>query len=85
MAKMYGKEKMIDSDKKKIPSDSRRQAPAGTKSKTASMVGNEMKADLAGAMSELRTQHPVGYDERGPHHGGTSHVRHEPVVKGYGR
>ncbi len=82
--KMYGKEKMIDKDKKEIPSDSRRQAPAGGKG-SGSRVGNEMKADLAGAMSELKTQHPVHYSDRGPHHGGTTPVRHSPVVKGYGR
>lgn len=85
MGKMSGKAAMIDKAQSKVPSDDRRQAPAGTKSKTASAVGNEMKADLAGAMSELKTQHPIHYSDRGPHHGGTTHVRHSPVVKDYGR
>lgn len=56
-------------------------------------VGNETKADmkgalegqpqdknpLAGAMRELHAQHPHGYNDHGPHHGDTSHVRHKPM------
>lgn len=33
---------------------------------------------LRGAMAELRSQHPHGYDDHGPHHGTNSHVRHMP-------
>lgn len=34
---------------------------------------------LHGAVQELGRQHPHGYDDHGPHHGTTDHVRHEPL------
>jgi len=34
---------------------------------------------LKGAISDLKKQHPEHYADRGPHHGGTSHVRHEAL------
>lgn len=40
-------------------------------------TGNQLKA----AGDELRSQHPHRYDDRGPHHGGTEHVRHRPAVR----
>lgn len=61
-------------------------------------VGNERRADvrgtqeggsaaeaggLKGAVNELRSQHPHAYDDHGPHHGTTTHIRHEPHP--YGR
>lgn len=56
-------------------------------------VGNEKKADMAGALygkptdknplrgavQELHTQHPHAYDDHGPHHGDMSHKRHVPM------
>lgn len=57
----------------------------------ATGVSNERKADLkgtgvmagsgslAGAMGELHSQHPEKYCDMGPHHGGSSHVRHMPL------
>ena len=64
-------------------------------------VGNETKADMAGglygqptdknplhgAMRELKSQHPHSYDDHGPHHSDSSHVRHMPLagMKPYGR
>ncbi len=56
-----------------------------------SMVGNETKADMKGAMSmgrgsklkeavtELHAQHPHGHEDHGPHHGGKEHMRHMPL------
>ncbi len=58
-----------------------------------SKVGNETKADmtgammgkptdknpLAGAIGELHKQHPHWYDDHGPHHGGTEHIRHDAL------
>jgi hypothetical protein len=65
----------------------------------AAGVGNEMKADMKGALMgepedknplrsashELKAQHPIEYHDHGPHHGTDHHVRHEPVGKVYGR
>jgi hypothetical protein len=34
---------------------------------------------LRGAVKELHTQHPHKYDDLGPHHGGTDHIRHQPM------
>lgn len=56
-------------------------------------VGNETKADMKGAMlgqptdknplrgalQELGAQHPIKYDDRGPHQGKDHHVRHVPM------
>lgn len=66
--------------------------PGGDKG-TGSDVGNERKADMAGAMygqptdknplhgaiRELGAQHPHRYDDLGPHHGDRSHMRHKPM------
>lgn len=63
---------------------------AGRMNKAAG-VGQEKKADMRGAglggagalgmaCRELREQHPVKYDDMGPHHGGMEHVRHEPLA-----
>ena len=38
---------------------------------------------IKGAIGELKRQHPEHHMDRGPHHGGESHVRHEPVGKVY--
>jgi hypothetical protein len=40
---------------------------------------------LKGASEELHRQHPHEYHDHGPHHGTTTHIRHEPVSKVYGR
>ena len=62
-------------------------------SKGGSEVGNETKADmkgaqmgqptdgnpLRGATKELHDQHPIGYADRGPHHGTDHHLRHMPL------
>jgi hypothetical protein len=56
-------------------------------------VGGETKADmkgaqegsptdknpLAGAVRELKSQHPHEYHDHGPHHGTTTHIRHQPL------
>jgi hypothetical protein len=34
---------------------------------------------LKGAVRELQTQHPERYDDHGPHHSGSTHVRHQPL------
>ena len=34
---------------------------------------------LKHAVSDLKKQHPEGYADHGPHHGGASHVRHQPL------
>ena len=36
---------------------------------------------LKGAMRELHAQHPHNYDDHGPHHGTTEHIRHKPAVR----
>jgi len=38
---------------------------------------------LSGAVAELKTQHPIEHYDHGPHHGTSSHIRHEPVGKVY--
>ena len=38
---------------------------------------------LSGAVKELKRQHPIHHMDRGPHHGDSSHVRHEPIGKVY--
>lgn len=64
--------------------------PAGGQSKPvgetsrADMKGAQMgqptdKNPLRGAMKELASQHPHSYDQLGPHHGGSEHVRHIPL------
>jgi hypothetical protein len=56
-------------------------------------VGNETKADmkgalegsptdmnpLRGAIQELGRQHPHKYNDHGPHHGTSDHIRHKPM------
>lgn len=65
--------------------------PAGPRG-NASAVGNERKADMAGAMmgqptdgnplrgamKHLASEHPEKHDDRGPHRGGSAHMRHMP-------
>lgn len=63
--------------------------PAGPKGHS-SEVGNETKANvkgaqvgqpmdhMAGAVAELRGQHPHAHDDHGPHHNDRSHIRHKP-------
>ncbi len=34
---------------------------------------------LGGAMDVLKKEHPIKYDDLGPHHGGGSHLRHETL------
>ncbi len=66
-------------------------APAA--SKGGSEVGNETRANMAGAlggsptdgnplthaMHELHSQHPIAHHDHGPHHGHNHHIRHEPL------
>jgi len=42
-----------------------------------------MAGHLGHAVGELHRQHPEHHHDLGPHHGGTSHIRHEPVGKVY--
>lgn len=38
-----------------------------------------MRGHLAGAVGELKSQHPHEYHDHGPHHGTSAHVRHQPL------
>lgn len=90
MARM-GKEGMMNSAAESQPKSGHRPPAAAGKSRSASYVGNETKADmrgamdgnstdgspLRGAMRELHSQHPHSYDDLGPHHGTTNHIRHK--------
>lgn len=88
---MSSKQNEMNQAKMMTPGGSER-----TKTNRAS-VGNERKADVAGAQqggslaeagAELRGQHPHGYADHGPHHGTSEHIRHKPHVRpngGYGR
>lgn len=42
-----------------------------------SVVG---ETTLSGAVGSLHRQHPIQYDDHGPHHGSDHHVRHAPAV-----
>lgn len=42
-----------------------------------------MKGHLGHAVAELHKQHPHKHNDHGPHHGTTTHIRHEPVGKVY--
>lgn len=35
---------------------------------------------LRGAVQHLHSEHPIRYDDHGPHHGGMDHERHRPAV-----
>lgn len=62
--------------------------------KGGSEVGGEKKADVRGAQMgnptdknplraatrELEKQHPIKYNDMGPHHGMDHHMRHEPLA-----
>lgn len=52
---------------------------AGTQSggSAAEARGSTLKA----AVSELHSQHPQKYDDHGPHHNTTDHIRHSPAVR----
>lgn len=39
------------------------------------------RGSLATAVGHLHSEHPIAHDDRGPHHGGTDHVRHAQAVK----
>lgn len=74
---MAGKAKKIASAQERMPKDAKRQAPAGPNGpgpeKKADMkgaMGGDASNGLRGAVNELKTQHPIRYDYRGPHHGG---------------
>lgn len=45
----------------------------------AEAAGNMIHEGLKGAVKELHEQHPHEYHEHGPHHGTTTHMRHEPM------
>lgn len=45
-------------------------------------VSNGRGESLGKGVAELHRQHPVRHDDLGPHHGGRSHVRHEPITSG---
>jgi hypothetical protein len=34
---------------------------------------------LSEAVADLHKQHPIKWNDLGPHHGGTTHIRHQPV------
>ena len=84
--KIQGKEAMLNKAAGEQPKSGHAK-PAGKAS--GSNVGRTDKADmagafkgndpLAGAIAELHAQHPIDYDDLGPHHGGNTHIRHEPL------
>ena len=39
----------------------------------------ELRGGLGGAVEELHRQHPHKHNDHGPHHGTTTHIRHEPL------
>lgn len=39
------------------------------------------KSSLKHAVAELASQHPHRHDSRGPHHGGSEHLRHSRAVR----
>lgn len=50
----------------------------------AAGVGNETKVSgsaLGEAVRELERQHPIKYDDLGPHHNRSDHVRHAPGIR----
>ncbi len=51
------------------------------KSKVNTGSAQETGSSLAGAVRELKSQHPYDYDDHGPHHNGTAHDRHKMPVK----
>lgn len=53
--------------------------PAGPKGQTHASVMSD-DSGLAGAVSELHKQHPIKYNDLGPHHGADHHVRHLPIA-----
>lgn len=76
--------------------DDRKNASGASKGR-GSDVGNEKKADMKGALdsnpgvdknplrrgvSELKSQHPIAHDDRGPHHHTDHHLRHKPMGRG---
>lgn len=78
----------------KEPRDAKREAPAASKGGSevgnetkANVRGTQEGGSMAeaamnpltGARKELERQHPHSYDDHGPHHGTTDHIRHEPL------
>ena len=45
--------------------------------------GHGLAGHLGHAVGALHRQHPHHHHDHGPHHGGTEHIRHEPVGKVY--
>jgi hypothetical protein len=43
-----------------------------------STEGSGVHAHMGKAVAELHRQHPEHHMDRGPHHGGKAHIRHEP-------
>lgn len=41
--------------------------------------GHAGDSSMAGAVRELKEQHPIEYHDHGPHHGHDHHIRHEPL------
>lgn len=39
-----------------------------------------LKASLSTAVGHLHSEHPKAHNDRGPHHGGSDHIRHAPAV-----
>lgn len=73
-------------NEKRETSDRPRQGHVGNQKK-ADLKGTQLggsRAEAAGnplsrATEELRSQHPHRHDDHGPHHGGSEHIRHEPL------
>jgi len=51
------------------------------KSKVNVGSAQETGSSLAGAVKELHSQHPYNYDDHGPHHNTSDHMRHKMPVK----
>jgi hypothetical protein len=51
----------------------------GPKAEARGSVIHDNEGRLGHAMHELKSQHPHHHMDRGPHHGGHEHIRHEPM------
>lgn len=39
------------------------------------------RGSLSTAVGHLHSEHPIKHDDHGPHHGGSTHVRHAPGIR----
>ena len=63
------------------PGSERPVSPSVVQEGGSAREASGLKASLKTAVDHLHSEHPIKHDDIGPHHGGTSHVRHEPAVR----